>query len=167
MREKLTKGDVEKINAELDHRKIVLRKEIAHEIAEAAAQGDRSENFEYYAAKKARGENESRIRYLENVLKNSIVISDESAPDEVGMNNTVVVYDRDMEEEESYRIVTAMRANILGNQITIDSPMGRALLHHKVGDVVTVQGNDGYSYEVEIRSIDKSNDESEDKIRSF
>lgn len=166
-REKLTRGDVEKIQAELEHRKVVLRHEIAGEIAEAAAQGDRSENFEYHAAKKARGENESRIRYLENVLKTAIIISDDSADDEVGLNNSVTVWDRDMEEEDTYRIVTAMRADLLDNQITIESPMGKALMHHKVGDVVTVKGNDGLCYEVEIRKIDKTNDESGDKIRSF
>ncbi|HCG58717.1 MAG TPA: transcription elongation factor GreA [Lachnospiraceae bacterium] len=166
-REKLTKGDVEKIQKELEHRKVVVRHQAAKEIAEAAAQGDRSENFEYYAAKKFRGENESRIRYLENVLKTAIVISDQSAADEVGVNNSVTVYDRDMEEEETYRIVTSMRGNLLENQITIESPLGKALLRHKVGDVVTVRGNDGCSYEVEIRKIDKTNDESGDSLRSF
>ena len=153
-REKLTKGDVEKIQKELEHRKVVVRHQAAKEIAEAAAQGDRSENFEYYAAKKFRGENESRIRYLENVLKTAIVISDQSAADEVGVNNSVTVYDRD-------------RGNLLENQITIESPLGKALLRHKVGDVVTVRGNDGCSYEVEIRKIDKTNDESGDSLRSF
>ena len=166
-REKLTKGDVEKIQKELEHRKVVVRHQAAKEIAEAAAQGDRSENFEYYAAKKFRGENESRIRYLENVLKTAIVISDQSAADEVGVNNSVTVYDRDMEEEETYRIVTSMRGNLLENQITIESPLGKALWRHKVGDVVTVRGNDGCSYEVEIRKIDKTNDESGDSLRSF
>ena len=166
-REKLTKGDVEKIQKELEHRKVVVRHQAAKEIAEAAAQGDRSENFEYYAAKKFRRENESRIRYLENVLKTAIVISDQSAADEVGVNNSVTVYDRDMEEEETYRIVTSMRGNLLENQITIESPLGKALLRHKVGDVVTVRGNDGCSYEVEIRKIDKTNDESGDSLRSF
>ena len=166
-REKLTKGDVEKIQKELEHRKVVVRHQAAKEIAEAAAQGDRSENFEYYAAKKFRGENESRIRYLENVLKTAIVISDQSAADEVGVNNSVTVYDRDMEEEETYRIVTSMRGNLLENQITIESPLGKALLRHQGGDVVTVRGKDGYSYEVEIRKIDKTNDESGDSLRSF
>ena len=166
-REKLTKGDVEKIHKEREHRKFVVRHQAAKESAEAAAQRDRSENFEYYAAKKFRGENESRIRYLENVLKTAIVISDQSAADEVGVNNSVTVYDRDMEEEETYRIVTSMRGNLLENQITIESPLGKALLRHKVGDVVTVRGNDGCSYEVEIRKIDKTNDESGDSLRSF
>ena len=167
MREKLTKGDVAKIEAELEHRKVVIRKEAASAIAEAAAQGDRSENFEYYAAKKYRGENESRIRYLERVLRTAVVVSDESGEDEVGMNNTVVIYDTEEETEETYRIVTSMRGDLLHNQISIESPLGRALMHKKVGDRVTVKVNDQYSYEVEIRRIIKDNDESGDRIRSF
>ena len=137
------------------------------DIAEAAAQGDRSENFEYYAAKKFRGENESRIRYLERVLKTAVIISDESKDDEVGINNTVVIFDRDMQEEETLRIVTSMRGDMLNGQISIDSPIGKALMRHKVGDVVTVHVDDSFSYQVEIRQIIKDNDESGDRIRSF
>ena len=160
MRERLTKGDVAKIEAELEHRKLVIRKEAAAAIAEAAAQGDRT-------AKKYRGENESRIRYLERVLKTAILVSDESADDEVGLNNTVHVYDMEEECEESYRIVTSMRGDLLNNQISIESPLGKALMRHKVGDIVTVRVSDDYSYQVEIRGIDKENDESGDRIRSF
>ena len=167
MRQKLTQGDVAKIEAELEHRKVVVRRQAAKDIAEAAAQGDRSENFEYYAAKKFRNENESRIRYLERVLKTAVVISDESKDDEVGINNTVVIFDRDMQEEETLRIVTSMRGDMLNGQISLDSPIGKALMKHKVGDVVTVHVDDGFSYEVEIRQIIKENDESEDRIRSF
>ena len=143
------------------------RRKAAADIAEAAAQGDRSENFEYYAAKKFRGENESRIRYLERVLKTAVIISDESKEDEVGINNTVVLYDMDMQEEETLRIVTSMRGDILNGQISIESPIGKALMGHKVGDVITVKVDDGYSYQVEIRKIIKENDESADHIRSF
>lgn len=163
----MTKGDVAKIEAELEHRKVVVRRQAAKEIAEAAAQGDRSENFEYYAAKKFRGENESRIRYLERVLKTAVVISDESKEDEVGINNRVVIFDRDMQQEETLRIVTSMRGDMLNDQISIESPIGKALMHHKVGDVVTVRVDDSFSYQVEIRQIIKENDESADRIRSF
>jgi transcription elongation factor GreA len=144
-----------------------VRKKAAADIAEAAAQGDRSENFEYYAAKKFRGENESRIRYLERVLKTAEIISDESKEDEVGMNNTVVIYDMDMQQEETLRIVTSMRGDMLNGQISIESPIGKALMGKKVGDVVTVNVDTGFSYQVEIRKIIKENDESGDRIRSF
>ncbi len=167
MREKLTKGDVEKIKAELDHRKVVLRWEIARTIAEAAAQGDRSENFEYYAAKRNKGQNESRIRYLERLLRTAEIVSDDSAEDEVGLNNIVHVYDYDECEEIDYRIVTAIRANVLDNQIALNSPVAKALMHRKVGDVVTVKVDDDYSYKIKICSIDKTNDESSDRISSY
>lgn len=167
LRQKLTRGDVKKIEEELEHRKVVVRKKAAADIAEAAAQGDRSENFEYYAAKKFRGENESRIRYLERVLKTAEIISDESKEDEVGMNNTVVIYDMDMQQEETLRIVTSMRGDMLNGLISIESPIGKALMGKKVGDVVTVNVDTGYSYQVEIRKIIKENDESGDRIRSF
>ena len=166
-REKLTRGDVKKIEEELEYRKVVVRKKAAADIAEAAAQGDRSENFEYYAAKKFRGENESRIRYLERVLKTAEIISDESKEDEVGMNNTVVIYDMDMQEEETLRIVTSMRGDMLNGQISIESPIGKALMGRRAGDIVTVNVDSGYSYQVEIRKIIKENDESGDRIRSF
>ena len=166
-RQKLTRGDVKKIEEELEYRKVVVRKKAAADIAEAAAQGDRSENFEYYAAKKFRGENESRIRYLERVLKTAEIISDESKEDEVGMNNTVVIYDMDMQQEETLRIVTSMRGDMLNGLISIESPIGKALMGKKVGDVVTVNVDTGYSYQVEIRKIIKENDESGDRIRSF
>ena len=166
-RQKLTRGDVKKIEEELEHRKVVVRKKAAADIAEAAAQGDRSENFEYYAAKKFRGENESRIRYLERVLKTAEIISDESKEDEVGMNNTVVIFDRDMQQEETLRIVTSMRGDMLNGLISIESPIGKALMGKKVGDVATVNVDTGYSYQVEMRKIIKENDESGDRIRSF
>ena len=166
-RQKLTRGDVKKIEEELEHRKVVVRKKAAADIAEAAAQGDRSENFEYYAAKKFRGENESRIRYLERVLKTAEIISDESKEEEVGMNNTVVIYDMEMQQEETLRIVTSMRGDMLNGLISIESPIGKALMGKKVGDVVTVNVDTGYSYQVEIRKIIKENDESGDRIRSF
>ena len=104
MKEKLTQKDVEKIQQEIDHRKLVVRKEAIEAVKEARAQGDLSENFEYYAAKKDKNQNESRIRYLERMLKNAKIVSDTSKADEVGINNTVEVY-----FEADWRMVTEMR----------------------------------------------------------
>ena len=100
MREKLTKKDVEKIEREIEHRKLVVRKEAIEAVKEARAQGDLSENFEYYAAKKHKNQNESRIRYLERMLKNAEIVSDQSKSDEVGINNTVTLYMEDDDEED-------------------------------------------------------------------
>ncbi len=167
MYDELTQSDIDKIEAEIEHRKLVLRKELIEAVKEARAQGDLSENFEYYAAKREKNQNESRIRYLERMVKTARIISDDSAQDEVGINNTVTVWITDDEEEETYRIITTVRGNSLKGLISIDSPLGKALLGHKVGDSVMVKVNEGYSYEVIIREIDKSTGDSEDTIRKF
>ena len=167
MYDELTKSDIEKMEAEIERRKLVLRKELIEAVKEARAQGDLSENFEYYAAKREKNQNESRIRYLERMIKTARVISDDSADDEVGINNTVTIYIPEDDEEETYRIITTIRGNSLKGLISIDSPLGKALIGHKIGQTVTVQVNDNYSYDVEIRKIDKSTDDSEDTIRRF
>ena len=104
---------------------------------------------------------------MEKMIKTAKVISDESAEDEVGINNKVTIYVEEDEEEETYRIITTVRGNSLQGLISIDSPLGKALLGHKVGDRVSVKVNEDYSYDVIIRSIDKSIDDSEDTIRKF
>ncbi|MGN0170093.1 MAG: transcription elongation factor GreA [Lachnospiraceae bacterium] len=167
MFDELTKSDIEKMEAEIEHRKLVLRKELIEAVKEARAQGDLSENFEYYAAKREKNQNESRIRYLEKMIKTAKVISDESAEDEVGINNKVTIYVEEDDQEETYRIITTVRGNSLEGRISIDSPLGKALLGHKVGDRVTVVVSEDYSYDVSIRSIDKTIDDREDTIRKF
>ena len=164
MREKLTKKDVEKIEQEIEHRKLVIRKEAIEAVKEARAQGDLSENFEYYAAKKHKNQNESRIRYLENMLKTATIVSDSSKEDEVGMDDIVEVYFEEDDEIEKYKLVTSIRGNSMDN--SIESPIGMALKGHKVGDRVEVKVNDNYSYFLEIRSIQKTGSEDEE-IRGF
>jgi transcription elongation factor GreA len=167
MYDQLTEKDVEKIQQEIDYRKLVVRKEAIEAVKEARAHGDLSENFEYHAAKKDKNQNESRIRYLERMLKTARVISDTSRADEVGLNNTVQVYFEEDDEVETYKIVTTVRGNSMNGLISIESPMGKALLGHRVGDRVHIQVNEQYGYEVEIRSIENTVDDGTDKIRSF
>lgn len=167
MKEKLTRKDVEKIQAEIDHRKLVLRPQILDAVREARAQGDLSENFEYYAARRENGSNNSRIRYLERMLKNSVIVEDHSTSDEVGLNKTVTVYIEEDDECETYKIVTSIRGNSMKNLISIESPLGKALLHHHVGDTVTIPVSDDYSYDVVIREIKDTSDEEDDHIRAF
>ena len=161
MREQLTESDVKKIQEEIDHRKLVVRKEAIEAVKEARAQGDLSENFEYYAAKKDKNRNESRIRYLENMLKHAKIVSEESRPD------AVTLYFEDDDEEEVYRLVTSIRGNSLENRISIESPLGKAIEGHHVGDQVEVKVNDKSSYVVEIRKIEKTGEEDSDRIRSY
>lgn len=166
LHEKLTEADVKKIQDEIEHRKLVIRKEALESVKEARAHGDLSENFEYKAAKQYKNKNESRIRYLEKMLKNAEVIEDHSKSDEVGLDKIVTVYIPEDEEEETYKIVTSIRGNSMNGYISIESPLGKALLRHKVGDTVNVKVNESYSYEVEIREIREST-EDEDRIRQF
>lgn len=167
MGEKLTKSDVEKIREEIEYRKLVVRKNALEAVKEARAHGDLSENFEYHAAKRDKNQNESRIRYLERMLKTAQIVSDESKDDEVGINNTVELYMEDDDELETYRLVTSIRGSSLKGLISTESPLGKAIFKHKVGERVYVKVNDNAGYYVVIRSITNTNDDSEDKIRSF
>lgn len=167
MGEQLTKSDVEKIKEEIEYRKLVVRKRELEAVKEARAQGDLSENFEYKAAKQDKNRNESRIRYLEKMLKNAKIVSDVSKADEVGINNTVDVYFEEDDELETYRLVTSIRGNSLQGLISIESPLGKAIKGHKVGDRVFVNTNGNNGYYVTIKRIDKSTDDSNDTIRKY
>ena len=123
MGERLTPSDVEKIEKEIEHRKLVVRKEAIEAVKEARAQGDLSENFEYYAAKKDKNQNESRIRYLERMLKNATIIEDHSTSDEVGINTIVTLYIPDDDCEETYKLVTSIRSSSLRDMVSIESPL--------------------------------------------
>jgi len=167
MYDKLTAQDIKKMEEEIEHRKLVLRPKLIEDVKEARAQGDLSENFEYYAAKRAKNQNESRIRYLDRMIRTAQIISDESAEDEVGMNNTITVEFVDDGSVEVYKIVTTVRGNSLEGLITNESPLGKALMKHKVGDVVHVQVNATVGYDVKILKIENTVDDGSDKIRSF
>ena len=167
MREQLTKSDVKKIEQEIEYRKLVVRKEALEALKEARAQGDLSENFEYYAAKRDKNKNESRIRYLERMLKSAQIISDESKDDEVGLNNTIELYFEEDDCTETYRLVTSIRGNSLKGLISTESPIGKAVLKHKVGDRVRIDTGNGDGYYVVIRSILNTEENEQDKIRSY
>ena len=167
MYDELTKNDIKKMEEEIEYRKLVVRKEAIEAVKEARAQGDLSENFEYYAAKKDKNKNESRIRYLERMIRTAKVVSDESKDDEVGLYNTVDVYFEDDDETETYKIVTTIRGNSLKGLISSESPLGRALLGHKVGDRVEVVVSPTMKYTVEIREITPGEDDSSLEISSY
>ena len=155
------------MEAEIEHRKVVVRKELLEHVKAARAQGDLSENFEYYAAKKEKNANESRIRFLERMIRTAKIVEDTSAADEVGMNKTVRVRMEDDGSEETYKIVTTMRGDVLKGLISVESPLGRALMGKKEGDTVTVEVNRDYSYQLTILSIEDTGLSEEDVIRSF
>lgn len=167
MFDELTAKDIEKMEAEIEHRKLVVRKQALEDVKVARAQGDLSENFEYKAAKQFKNENESRIRYLEKMIRTAKIISEESAEDEVGMNNTVDVYFEEDDEVETYKIVTTVRGNSLKNLISKESPLGTAIFGKKVGDRCEVKVNDSYSYFVVIKKIENTIDDGSDQLRKF
>ena len=167
MYDKLTKNDIRRLEEEIEHRKLVVRKQAIAEVKEARAHGDLSENFEYYAAKRFKNQNESRIRYLEKMVKTANIIEDDSKEDEVGLDNTVTVYFVDDDEEETYKLVTSVRGDSVSNLITIESPLGKALMGHKAGDTVSVKVNEQVSYDVVIKNIEKTKDEGKEGIREF
>ena len=167
MYDNLTASDIKKMQEEIEYRKLVVRKEALEAVKEARSHGDLSENFEYKAAKQDKNRNESRIRYLEKMIKTARIISDNSREGEVGLGDTVEVYIPDDDETERYKLVTTVRGNSLQGLISIDSPLGKAIRGRKAGDKVYVKVDDRFGYDVEIRSSDKTTEEDEDKLRSY
>lgn len=166
MGHKLTGNDIKKMEEEIEYRIHVVRKKALEDVRETRAHGDLSENFEYHAAKKFKNQNDSRIRYLQRMIKNATVIEDESADDEAGVNNTVGILYEDDKNTEEIKLVTTVRGDSLEGYISIESPLGKAVLGHKVGDRVKVEVNSQISYWIQILSIEKT-DDSTDQIQSY
>lgn len=162
----LTKSDIKKMQEEIEYRKCVVRKQALEDVKEARAHGDLSENFEYYAAKKVKNQNEGRIRYLERMIRTAVVIEDDSAEDEIGINDTVDILIEEDNSVETYKLVTTVRGDSLNGLISVESPMGKALFSHKVGDRVHIKVNENFGYDVIVQRIEKSNDEN-DKMRNY
>jgi len=167
MHNELTKKDIEDMEAEIEHRKVVVRKELLEHVKEARSHGDLSENFEYYAAKKEKNQNESRIRYLERMIRTANVVDDDAKEDEVGINKTVTIFIEEDNVEEQYKIVTTVREDSLNGLVSNESPMGKALLGHKVGDRVEITVSKDYSYWATIKKIDNSTLGESDELRRF
>ncbi len=167
MFDKLTENDIKKMQEEIEYRKLVVRKEALEAVKEARAHGDLSENFEYHAAKKDKNQNEGRIRYLEKMIKTAQVISDESQDDEIGLYNTVDLYFEDDEEEETYKLVTTVRGNSMKGLISSDSPLGSAIMGHRVGDRVFVRVNEKTGYYVVVKRLENTKDDGSDNLRGY
>lgn len=159
MHDELTKNDIKKMEEELEYRKLVLRPEILEDVKTARGFGDLSENFEYKEAKRAKGRNDSRIRYLEAMIKTAVIIEKDSSEGVVGLFDKVTVYIPEDDEEESYRIVTEVRYDVSAGFVSKESPFGKAVFGRKVGDTCRVVVNENYSYDVIIRSVEKMEDD--------
>ena len=167
MYDELTAVDIKKMQEEIDYRTQVLRPKCIEDVKVARAFGDLSENFEYKAAKQEKNRNESRIRYLERMIKTAKVISSDSANDVVGLFDKVTIYMEEDDEEMDIQIVTTLRQNALEGLISKESPVGKAVMGHKTGDRVLVQVNPDYGYYVVIRSITKGTDDESMDISSY
>ena len=167
MHNELTEQDLRMMREELDHRRVILRPQLLEAVKEARAFGDLSENFEYKAAKKEKNRNDSRIRYLENMIRTAVVIEDRSGQDTVGLYDRVTVYLEEDDEETTFQIVTTMRQDALHGRISKESPVGRALLGKKTGDRVHIQVNDSYGYDAVIRNIEKGSDDGSAPLNAF
>lgn len=148
----LTEEAIKILKDEIEYRKVVLRHKILEDVKEARAHGDLSENFEYKAAKRERGRNEGRIRYLEKMIKTARIIKDTTSEDEVGLNKEVDIKFLKDGEIESFKIVTTIEADPLNNKISIESPLGSVIYRHRVGEILTVTSPEG-EYTVRIEGV--------------
>ena len=159
MYDKLTPSDIKKMQEEIDHRKLVVRPRALEDVKEARAQGDLSENFEYKAAKQEKNKNESRIRYLERMIRTAKVIEVTGPEDAVGLFDRVTLYNEMAKREMEVRIVTTLRQDALKGLVSKESPVGKALLGRRAGERVEVVVSPAVKYFVEIRSIEKGRDD--------
>ena len=159
MHDELTREDIRKMKEELDYRRLELMPELIEEVKRTRAFGDLSENFEYKAAKQAQNKNRSRIRYLEGMIKTAKIIDDTSDEESVGLFDEVEIYMPEDDDTEIIRVVTTVRCDPRKGLISRESPFGKQVLGKKVGDRFTVQVDERYSYEAEIRSIKKAEDD--------
>lgn len=159
MYDELTEVDIKKMQEEIDHRIKVLRPKLIEDVQTARAFGDLSENFEYKCAKQAKNRNDSRIRYLQRMIRTAKVIEVRGGENAVALFDKVTIFDELDEEEMTIQIVTTLRQDALKRLISKESPVGRALMGRKIGDRVQVEVNADMSYYVEIRAIEKGHDD--------
>ena len=168
MYDELTEVDIKKMQEEIEYRTNVLRPQIIEDVKTARAFGDLSENFEYKAAKQVKNRNDSRVRYLERMIKTAHVIKAESGPDDcAALFDKLTIYIEEDDEEQDIRIVTTLRQNALKGLISKESPVGKAVLGHRVGDRVLVEVNENYSYYIVIRAIEKGTDDDSLEISGY
>ena len=158
MPHELTAAEIASIEEEIRHRQTEVTPQCIAEVQRTRAFGDLSENDEYRTAKRELNRNYSRIRYLKGLLATGVLVEYASDADEIGLFDRVTIRD-EFEEESVVILVTHLRADILNNKISKDSPLGKALIGHKVGDRVTVQVNETSSYWLDILDLEKGEDD--------
>lgn len=167
MYDELTEVDIKKMQEEINHRVRVLRPQLIEEVQTARAFGDLSENFEYKCAKQAKNRNESRIRYLERMIRTAKVIEVRTQEDAVGLFDKVTIFNEMVKKEMTIQIVTTLRQDALKGLISKESPVGQALMGCKVGDRVQVEVSPTVKYFVEVRAIEKGEDDESLEISAY
>ena len=167
MHDELTRVDLEKMQQEIEYRTRVLRPQLIAEVQRTRAFGDLSENYEYKTAKQEKNRNDSRVRYLERMIKTAKVIESDSAADVAGLFDHLEIYLEEDDETDRIELVTTLRQDARKGLISKESPLGKALLGHKVGDRVKVEVSPSYSYYVQIRAIEKGQDDESLEISKY
>jgi transcription elongation factor GreA len=167
MYDELTEVDIKKMEEEIAYRKNILAPELGAELKRTREYGDLSENAEYKEAKYLKRKNESRIRYLKAMVRTAKVIEIEEKDDVVTLFDKVLVFNEKMNAEKEIQIVTTLRQNALLGFVSKESPLGSALMGHKVGDRVLVRVNDTMTYYVQIKKITKGEDNEDLPISGF
>ena len=158
MHDELTKIDIQKMQAEIDER-VARRAQLREMIRAAKELGDLSENDEYHSARREFNKNNGRIAYLQSMIETAVIIDGTSGADEIGLFDTVELYVEEDEEVRTITLVTTLRQDAIRGYVSKESPLGQAIMGHKVGDRVSIRVNEKYSYWVEIRSIKKGQDD--------
>ena len=167
MNDELTAQDIQKMQAELDDRRLRLMPELIEEVKRTRAFGDLSENYEYKAAKQEKNRNDARIRYLQRMIKTARVIEDKSAADTAGLYDTVEIFMENLGKSRKIQLVTTLRQDALKGWISKESPVGRAVMGRKAGDRAYVDMGSGKGYYLQIRAIEKGTDNGDIPIGSF
>lgn len=167
MYDELTAVDIRKMQEEVDYRRLELRPKLLEDVKTAREFGDLSENFEYKAAKREKNRNDSRIRYLERMIKTAKVIDAASKSDEIGLFDKVTIYIEEDEEEQVIELVTTLRQNALKGLISKESPVGKAVMGRRAGERVLVEVSPEYSYYIQIRKVEKGADDESLPISTY
>ena len=167
MYDELTEVDIKKMEEEIRYRREVLGPKLGEELRRTREFGDLSENAEYKEAKRAKRQNDGRIRYLENMIRTAHVIDIEGDPDSVALFDHVLILNEKNGQEKEIQIVTTLRQNALLGYISKESPLGGALIGAKVGDRVLITVNERMSYYVKVLKITKGEDNEDIPISGY
>lgn len=167
MHDRLTSVDIKKMQEEIDYRARELRPKLLEEVKRTREYGDLSENAEYKEAKREKNRNESRIRYLKNMIETAVIVEVDESSEEIGLFDKVELFYEMNSMTKKIQIVTTLRQDVTKGYISAESPLGKALTGKKAGDRVLVQVAPDRSFYVQIKAVEKGTDDDSLPISSF